>query len=163
MAKGNKIVVSANPHSESGHWEGIITSGETPKPGTIMQIDPTVALVGGRHTFKIYNRDADGDRPLGPIFILLEDFLQGKDATTAYAAGDRCFLYAPQAGEEFNCLISDVSGTADITKGTILMIDDGTGELIATTGSPENEPFVLLETVSSPTADQLAWVLYTGH
>jgi hypothetical protein len=161
MAKGNKIVVSANPRVESSHMEGIIAAGETPKPGTIMQVDPTVALIGGRHTYKIYNRDADGDRPLGPIYILLEDFLQGKAATTAYAAGERCFLIAPIAGEEFNCIISDVAGTADIALGTILSVDDTTGELIASTG--ETEPFVLLETVSAPAADQLAWVRFSGY
>jgi len=43
------------------------------------------------------------------------------------------------------------------------MVDDGTGKLIATTGTPESEPFVLLETVTDPTADTLAWTMYSGY
>lgn len=162
MSRGNEIIVSANPRG--AFKEGIIASGETPKPGTILQIQPATALVGGCFTYEIYNADADGGRPKGPLFILLPDALQGKTATDAYAAGDRCFLYTPIAGEEFNLLLANISGTADDhTKGEMLIIDDTTGKMIATTGSPETEPFMLLETITDPTADQLVWCIYTGY
>lgn len=167
MAKGNEIIVSAQPR---GHFtEGVIATSNTPYPGTIMQIDATVATVGGRHTYKIYDRDADGDRPVGAFYVLLPDHLRGKTATDAYAAGDRCFLYAPVSGDELNLLIADVvSGTgtgaaADHAAGEILMVDDGTGKMIATTGSPETEVAVLMETLNDLTSDTLGWCLWSGR
>jgi hypothetical protein len=161
MARGNKIIVSANPRGV--FMEGVIGAGLTPYPGIVMQIQPATALVGGRHTFEIYNADADGGRPKGPIYILLEDSLQGLPATAAYAAGTRCFLYTPLPGEELNLMIGDVAGTADDhTKGEMLIIDDTTGEFVATTGSPETECAQLLESLTDPTADQLAWCIWTG-
>ena len=162
MARGNGIIVSAEPKGR--YMEGYIASGETPKPGTVLQIQAATALRGGRHTFEIYNADADGGMPKGPLYVLLPDDLRGIPVTTAYAAGDRCFLYTPVAGDELNMLLLDVSGTGDDhTKGEMLIIDDTTGKLIATTGTPESEPFQLLETVTDPVADTLAWVVYTGH
>lgn len=162
MARGNTIIVSADPQGK--FTEGYIAAGETPKPGTIMQIDPTVALKSGRHTYKIYNRDADGDRPAGAFWVLREDYLQGKLVTEAYAAGERCFLYCPLPGEELNLLYANISGTADDhVAGEIGMVDDGTGKIIVTTGSPETEVCVLLENITDPTADTLAWVQWSGH
>lgn len=162
MARGNRIVVSSEP---KGHFmEGYIASGETPKPGTIVQRDATVALKGGRHTYKIYNRDADGNLPQGPYYVLMEDYLQGKTPSDAYAEGERCFLYCPLAGDELNLIVGNIAGTADDhALGEILMVDDGTGKLIVTTGTPESEVAVLLEAITDPTADTLAWVQWTGH
>lgn len=160
MARGNEIIVSANPRGV--FMEGTIATAE--KPGTVMQIDPTVALKNGRHTFKVFTRGADGDHPLGPIFVLLADNLQGKTAGDAYAVGDRCFLYAPLPGEELNMLLLNIAGTADDhALGELLMVDNGTGKLIATTGTPECEPFVLLEAVTDPVADTLAWTMFSGY
>ena len=160
MAKGNSIIVTCDPNGRP--MEGYVTTAE--KPGTVLQINAAVALKGGRHTYVVYNRDADADRPVGALWILLEDRLQGRLATTAYVAGERCFLWSPAAGEEFNMLVANLAGTADDhALGEILMIDDGTGLLIATTGSPETESFVLLEAITDPTADTLAWVQYTGY
>lgn len=160
MARGRRIVVSAEPGGK--FMEGYIASGQTPKPGTILQRDATVALRGGRHTYKLYDRAADGDNPLGPIFVLLEDRLQGKTVDDAYAAGDRCFLYTPISGDELNCLLGDVTGTGDThALGEALMVDDGTGQLVITTGTPQQTPFLLLEAVTpAPTAATLAWVQY---
>lgn len=161
MARGNGIIVSANPRGV--FEEGFIKTGETPKPGTILQRDASVALVGGRHTYKIFAPGTDGEHPLGALYVLLENSLAGKPATEAYAAGDRCFLYVPQPGEELNMLILNISGTGDDhALGEKLMIDTGTGKLIATTGTPESEPFELLEAITDPTADTLAWVLFSG-
>lgn len=160
MARGNSIIVSTLQASAGDFTEGIVAAGETPKPGTIMQKDTSVALQGGRHTYKIYNRGTDGHRPAGAMYILLEDMLQGRLATTAYAAGERCFLYALQKGDEVNALIANVSGTADITKGTLMSVDDATGKLIAASG--QESPFLLLETIVDNAADQLGWVSYGG-
>lgn len=161
MARGSNIIVTSDP--EGLFDEGVIATAQTPKPGTIMQKDPTVALSGGRHTFKIYDRAADGDRPAGALWVLLADNLQGKGPTDAYAAGDRARFYCPKPGDELNLLMADVSGTGDDhTKGELMMVDDGTGKLIATTGSPQSAPFQLLETVTDPVADQLVWVSYGG-
>jgi hypothetical protein len=162
MARGNEIIVTANP--KGNFLEGKIAAGETPKPGTILQIDPSAALEGGRHTWKVYNRDADGDRPAGPFAVLLADSFQGKTATDAYAAGDRCFLYCPLPGDEVNLLFANAAGTADdIALGDIMIVDDGTGKVVKTTGSPETEVAVSLEAYTDPTADKLLWCMWSGH
>jgi hypothetical protein len=162
MARGNEIIVTANP--KGNFTEGIIGGSETPKPGTIMQIDPSVALLGGRHSWVAYNRDADGDQPKGSFAVLLHDPYQGRTATDAYLAGDRCFLYEPVMGDELNLLFGNAAGTADdIALGDIMMVDDGTGKIIKTTGSPETEVAVALEAIVDPTADQLLWVKWSGH
>ncbi len=162
MARGNEIIVSANPR-------GVFTEGTlaaiTPKPGTVLQIDVSAGIdSNGRFTFELYNADADGARPKGPLYILLPDVNSGKTSTDAYASGAHCFLYTPVAGEEINMLVGDISGTADDHAiGEILIVDDTTGELVATTGTPETEPFMLLETITDPTADTLAHCIYTGY
>lgn len=163
MARGNGIIVSSMPRGV--FLEGTIAAGETPKPGTVVQIQDSAGMdASGNFTYEIYNADADGGRPKGPIFILLPDDLQGRLATEAYAAGEHCFVYCPIAGEEYNMLIQNLSGTADDHAfGEMLIIDDSTGLLIATTGSPETEPFKLLEAITDPTADTLALVMYTGY
>lgn len=164
MAKGNSIIVTSEPQGQ--FTEGFVNTGETHYPGMVVQIDPTQATVGGRFVYKIYNRDADGDQPLGAFWVVTErlNALQGKTATDSYAAGARVSLYSPQAGEHVNLLLKDISGTGDDhALGEILMVDDGTGKLIATTGSPETEVAVLLEAVTDPTADTLAWCEWSGH
>jgi hypothetical protein len=144
--------------------EGIIATGETPKPGQIVQIQIATAEQGNRWTWEIYNADADGGRPKGPFIVLCEDLLQGKTTADAYAAGDRAFGYVPLPGDELNLLLLDIAGTADDhTKGEMLIVDDTTGKLIATTGSPETEVAMLLETVTDPTADTLAHCVWTGY
>lgn len=156
----NRIVIKGN-----GQFvEGIIGTGITPKPGTCMQIDYSVAQVRGKNTWGLYSRDADGNRPKGPYIILVEDKYQGKDMTEAYAAGEQCWGYIPVAGDELHLLISDISGTGDDhAKGELLIVDSGTGEFIATTGTPESEPAVLNETITDPTTDTLAECHWTGY
>lgn len=162
MAKGNEIIVSAEPMGR--FLEGIVSG--TPKPGTCMQIKAATEPKGGRFTWEVFNADADGNQRL--VAVLLPDALQGKTATDAYADGDRCFLYCPAAGEELNMLVTDVNtGTSDaFAIGDLLIIDDGTGKLIDTTGSPEMESFICLETYADPTSTQTDFLLhcmYTGH
>lgn len=160
MARGSEIIVSTEPH---GHFvEGIIDTAES--PGTIVQLDVSQNMVGGRWHWVVYNADADGGRPKGPFIVLREDHLQGKTATDAYVAGTRAFGYIPLPGDELNLLLANLTGTADDhTKGEMLIIDDTTGKMIATTGSPETEVAMLLETITDPTADQLVWCIWTGY
>lgn len=160
MARGSGIIVSAEP--KGVFKEGIIGAGLTPKPGTIMQLQGATAEVGGRFTYELYAPGTDGDRR--QMLVLLHDPLQGRLATTAFAAGDRCQLYVPANGEELNVLFGNASGTADdIAVGDMLIVDTGTGKVIRTTGSPESEPFQALEAIVDPVADQLLHVEYTGH
>lgn len=164
MARGSRTIVTADPKGQ--FEEGYVGAGNTFYPGMIVQVDASVALKGGRHTYVAYNRDADGNMPLGPYWVVtgeLHLFL-GKPQTNPYAAGDRVSLYSPRAGEELNLLLANLAGTGDDhALGEILMVDDGTGKLIATTGTPESECAVLLEAVTDPTADTLAWCRWTGH
>lgn len=162
MARGNEIIVTPEPKGK--FVEGVIGAGLTPSPGTIMQIDYSLPMVGGRWTWKLYNTGTDGKRPKGPLIVLNFDWLSGRIATSAYAAGDRALGYIPLAGDELNCIVANLAGTADDhTIGEVLMVDDTTGKLIATTGSPQSEPFCLQETITDPVADTLAWVVYTGY
>lgn len=140
--------------------EGTISG--TPKPGTVMQIEAGTAAINGRFTWEVYNVTADGDKAM--IAVLLASNLDGRLVTDAYADGDRAFLYFPVMGEILNMLVADVSGTGDDhTIGEIFMVDDGTGKLIATTGSVESEPFQCLEVSIDPTADALLECRYTGY
>jgi len=163
MAKGNNIIISEVERGTRS--EGTLKSGITPKPGTILQIDASAGTGDdGRFTFELFDADADGGRPKGPLYVLLEDKARGRNQTTAYADGDRCFVYCPAPGEELNLLIADVAGTGDDhSAGEMLIIDDTTGKLIATTGTPETEPFMLLEAITDPTSDTLAHCIYTGY
>lgn len=162
--RGTRIIVQTLEGSDGPKLEGYIGADLTPKPGTVMQVDHSVALRGGRHTWVLYNADADGGRPKGPFILLTEDRLQGRTAETAYAAGERCFGYVPRAGDELNLRVANLVGTADDhAAGEMLIVDDTTGLFIATTGSPETEVAQLNEAITDPTADTLAWSTWTGH
>ena len=157
----NSILIT---NDARGRRLGGIISG-TPLPGTIMQIKASTEPVNGKYTFEVYNRDADGNHPQGPIWVLLEDYLQGQTIDDAYVDGSLGQLYSPLPGDNMLCIIQDVGGTSSDSHaiGEILMVDDGTGELIATTGTPETEMFVLKETLAGLTADVLGHVEYSGH
>jgi len=159
MAKGNEIIVSAEPQGR--FIEGIVSG--TPKPGTVMQVKAaTAADASGKHTWEVYNAAADGNQRL--IAVLLPDALSGQLASTAYVTATRCFLYVPIAGEELNMLYANISGTSDaFAVADIMMVDDGTGKLVATTGTPESEPFICLEAQTALTADALVWSMFTGY
>lgn len=160
MSRGNSIIVTAEP---GGLFEeGYITTAA--KPGTVVQRDPSVALKGGRHTYVVFNGPQTGHPSGGALGILLEDFFQGRDATVAYDAGARCRIYFPRMGEEFNMLVANLAGTGDDhALGESLAPEDGTGLLVALVGTGEIAPFELLEAITDPTADTLAWVQFTGY
>ena len=168
MAKGNKIIVSAEPKGR--FLEGYISG--TPKPGTVVELKWTTAIKGGRWTWEAavttaatganHGMAANGDRL--PITILVNDELRGKLITDAYVDGDRCFLYQPAIGEEVNVLVANLAGTADDhTIGEKMMVEDGTGKMLVSVGAIEAEPFVLLENITDPVADTLAWAYFTGY
>lgn len=168
MAKGSEIIVTANPRGR--FFEGIILG--TPKPGIVVEIDRGTAPDGsGAFSYNPAGTDAasgvqgmaaDGNRL--PIILLLPDALQGKTVDDAYANGERCFLYAPVPGEEVNVLLENQSGTADdFVIGDKLIVDDGTGKILISSGTPESEPFIALETKSDLTADYLLHAMFTGY
>ena len=157
----NTIVLSPEPRGR--FIEGIMATGKTPKPGTVMQLEETVEPIGGKFSYEPYDPAADGDNPIGPIIVLIEDTVQGKSHADAYVADTQCFLYIPLPGDELLMILQDVAGTGDDhTIGEILMVDKGTGKLIVTTGV-ESEPFVCMETITDPTADTLAHVMFAGN
>ena len=160
MARGNSIIVTADP--QGLFEEGYITTAA--KPGTICQRNAAVALQGGRHTYVVYDSDQTGNKAGGAMAILLEDIFQGRDATTAYTAAARARFYFPRPGEEFNLLVANLAGTGDDhALGESLVPEDGTGLLVAQVGTGEIQPFELLEAITDPTADTLAWVQFTGY
>lgn len=163
MAEGNKILITGDPHGNflSGYING------TPKPGTVMQVKAATEPVAGRHTWEVYAPpdSADGYRTQGPLAVLLEDDEQGKTASDAYVTGTIGKLYCPLPGDDLNMLVKNISGTGDtFAIGDLLIVDDDSGKLIATTGTVEAEPFVVMETVATAlTADTLVHCMYTGY
>lgn len=166
--KGNKIVLTMP--QQGNESELIVPTGETWYPGMIVQLDASVALKHGVHTGAIYNRDADGDRPKGGWYVVTERNLALRglgitdlDTFDSYAAGDQASVYKPQNGDELNLLYKNVTGTADdVAVNDLLIVDDGTGKMIVTTGSPETEVAMALEALVDPTADTLIHCSWSG-
>lgn len=163
MAKGNEIIVTAE--ALGVFTEGTVKTGQTFYPGMIVQRQASAGEQDdGRHIYEYYAPGTDGEQPKGAFWVVLNDTLGMKTTLEAIAAGERCFLYSPRAGEDINLLVANIAGTADDhAAGEMLIVDTGTGKLIATTGSPETEVAQLLEAITDPTADTLAWCQWTGH
>lgn len=157
MSSYGTIVVKGNGH----FLEGKLETGFTPKPGTCMIMTNAAADGSGNFTYKPWDGAADGERD--EIIILRENEGLGKTPLDAYADSEHIYLYIPQNGDEVQVLYGNAAGTADdVTIGMKLIIDDVTGKVIPTTGSPESEPFKSLEAYTDPTADQLILVRVTG-
>ena len=157
--KNSVILLESNPKGK--FLEGTVYG--TPKPGTLMTIKAATEPTGGRHTWEPYNTDGNATRQV--IAVLLLPF-HGASYDTAYESGEQCRVYFPIAGEEMNMLVSAAgTGTGDsVAIGDLLIPVDGTGVLIVTTGSPEIEPFVCLETAEDVVeAGTLLHCMYTGH
>lgn len=154
------IVISPEPRG--GRFVGGVIDG-TPKPGTVMQIKAATAKVGGLFTWEVYNRDASSNRPQGPLGVLCEDRLQGKLITDAYVSGTHGQIYIPTFGDELLMLVKNIAGTETFAIGDIMIVEDGSGLLIDTTGSPEIEPFMLAEPDTSVwSADTHMHCFFTG-
>jgi hypothetical protein len=161
MAKGTEIIVSANPQGK--FLEGVL-GNTTPSPGTLMEIDPgasTFPASSGEFQWRHYQPGTDGNRRL--IAVLLPDRLQGKLATDAYVASTRCFLYVPIPGEMLNMLY--VGDSASHAVGDVFIAQTSSGLLVVTAGSPQSQPFQILEAFTSAqtTANFLGWSLFTGY
>lgn len=162
----DRIVLAPQPR---GVFREVIVIG-TPKPGQCMTPVPGQTAVDDTGTLQyepagttaatsglVDAMAADGDRI--PICVLVEDALQGFPVGTAYVSGKRGRVYTPALGEDLNVMLQNQSGTADdIGIGTTLIVDDGTGKVLKSTGSPKAEPFMSKQVVTDPTADQLIWV-----
>jgi hypothetical protein len=160
--KGQGIIVTANPRGKFD--EGFVAG--TPKPGTVMMIEAAVEPVGGKYSYAVYNRDADGNRPSGAVCVLLPKQDETRTRDTAYADNERCFVYYPLPGDELNMLVTaSGTGTGDSQAiGDLYIAEDATGLLVATTGSPETEMFASKETVSDVVAaGTLVHVEFTGY
>jgi hypothetical protein len=119
-----------------------------------MQIKAGTAIDGnGNFTFTEFAPGADGEMPQGPYCVLLEKG-EGYSYAQAYADGDLAQVYVPLPGDELNLLWSAAgTGTGDtVDEMAKAIVDNGTGLLIATTGTPEDEPFAACE----PLADVVA-------
>ena len=158
MAKGRKIIVTPESQLRGRFIEGVLE--EIVSPGNLLQFKAATEPDGtGRYTFEEFDGAADGERSV--TIVALENKLAGKTASDAYAAGDRVFAYIPAIGDELNVMVQASSGAVAI--GTKYIKDDGTGTLIITTGTPESEPFIALETASDPASDSLMHMMFTGN
>lgn len=155
MAKGKSIIVAANPR---GCFLECV-AGAAISPGHMCQLKSATEPDGtNRHTWEVFNGAADGEQTL--VAIAIENRAEGKVNSDAYAADDRVSLYCPIPGEEMNVLVQASAGALVI--GGKLIVDDSTGTFILTTGTPESEPFLVLETASDPGSDTLIHVIATG-
>lgn len=167
MAMGNAIVVTS-PFGRK--LEGIISG--TPKPGTWMQIKPSVAPIGGRHTWEVAGASGNvGDGSPRFLAILDIDLPQGKTADDAYVSGTRGFLWCPLPGDELNVRKADISGTGsaleDLNIGEKMLIVDGTGLssplAVGVIASPVTYPMTTLETVTDQPAESLVHVMVNHY
>ena len=154
MAKGNKIIVEGNGGIGHREW-GVI--GDTSKPGTVMNMDPTAAQQGGRWKWKATTCPTAGN--MVPHAILLEDCLQGFLTDVAYVSGTMGELYWPVRGENMNILSTETSGTGQsFVVGKNMIIATSGGKIIPTTGSPMEYFCQSLEAIHEP-GDYLLWCM----
>lgn len=168
----DRIVLAPSPRGVFG--EGVLT-GAAAYPGQLVVITPgqTARNSDGRFNVEpagfsaagaglVDAMTADGDKIL--VRVLIEDALQGRVVGTQYAVGEHVRFYTPAIGEELNVMFQNQSGTADdLGIGTELIVDDGTGKVFKTTGSPQSKPFECLEVVTDPAADVLVTVAFRGN
>jgi len=164
--KGTRILVSSPTR---GVYEDIHVVG-TPKPGTLMEIEPTTAPIGGRFSYAAYGTttydngdfvENDGDRKV--IAVLLEKDQEGDTYDDAYADDDLGRIYFPAPGEQLNMRVENQGGTGDsFAIGDELMADNGTGKLLACDTDAEAHPFTVLEVVAALTADACVWCRFNS-
>lgn len=159
--KHGTILLSAAP---AGRFlEGILDDATSLKPGHCMAIKAATEPVGGRLTWTSY-AGTQGHRTL--IAILLENELVGLTCEDAIADGQRIRMYCPIAGDE---LLVRVSATGTGSGGALAIGDklilSASGEFIPNVGSPESEPFVVMETVAEvlDSDSTLVHVMFTGY
>jgi hypothetical protein len=125
LSKGNNIVVNGE-HAKGRRYAMFNGTGAVLYPGTVMQVDYSVALKGGLWTAILYARDADGDQPKGSYWIATDEMgrLAGRTKDDTIAVGELFEAYSPLPGDDLNLMIQDAStGTSlnDVAIGTILI------------------------------------------
>lgn len=121
-----------------GHAKGKYDEGRAAgaiKPGHMLKRDSSLALV--------VHATAGG---FGEMMVAIEDALQGKLITDAYASGDLVRYYQPRSGEKFMARLA--AGATAVVKGDLL-ISSGDGTLKKTTGSPTQLYAVAEESVDN--------------
>ncbi len=152
MAKGNKIVIAAEPH---GHFEDVIVDGAL-YPGMCVEMTPATEPVNGRFHYRVATPGTDGYP--SEVCVLCEDELQGVADTVAYTDGRYGRVYYPLPGEEINVLVKDLVGTGDTHAiGDLFEIENASGLAIASTAAAvgAKAPFKLMETSAALTANKL--------
>jgi len=89
---------------------------------------------------------AEAAKGVAGLKIAVEDALQGKTVTQAYAVGDVCFMYEPLPGDEVQLLIKD--GETIAIGDTILAEGGGSGLFIEAAGTETNYVAEALEALS---------------
>jgi hypothetical protein len=145
----NTIVLSAAP---AGRFlEGILDCATTLKPGHAMEVKAAVEPTdGNKHTWQAF-AGSQGERTL--IAILLEAEMVGYGCEDGITDAWKVRMYCPVPGDELLVRVSaSGTGTGDslaIADKLILAVG---GTFIKTTGSPEDEPFRVMETIDDVTA-----------
>jgi len=156
----NTIVLQAAPGGVFKEGNLDVTAGL--KPGHGVEFKAATEPTGGRHAIRAYS-GTNGHRKL--IMILLENEIIGRTVDDTVPDNEQCRMYCPVPGDELLVLVSATgTGTGDsVAIGDKLMLANG-GTFIATTGSPEAEPFEVLETLSDVVAaGTLCHVVFTGN
>lgn len=110
------------------------------------------AITPGMHIALAADGDLDpspaaiGELSKGGMLIALEDALQGKLITEAYAVGDNVEYAVPLPGDEFNLLIKD--GETIAIGDNIVQEGGGTGLFVEAAGTEAKYPFKALEALS---------------
>lgn len=160
MSIHNVIVLTAAPVGR--FLEGYLSG--TALPGQRLQVKAGVPMNGGRLTYEVFNGVADGEAGRTPI-ILMENWFLGKGKEDQLNDGERIQMYCPIPGDELQVRVSSPgTGTGDaIAIGDKLMADDGTGNYVLSTGTPEAEEFEAQEALTDVVvAGTLVHSMYTG-
>lgn len=155
----NTIILTSAPAGK--FLEGFELDGAL-KPGHAVEIKAATEPVGGRHTLQAYSGD-QGHRKL--IAILLENEMIGLTCEDEIADAQRVRAYCPIPGDELLVRVSAAgTGTGDaLAIGDKLILANG-GTFIANTGTPEAEPFEVMETMTDVmSAGTLVHVIFTGY
>jgi len=144
----NTILLSGAP---AGRFvEGVLDASSGLKPGHCVSVKAATEDVGGRPTFVAY-AGTTGHRTT--VMVLLEQEMIGYTCEDAISDGQKVRAYCPIPGDELLVRISATgTGTGDsVAIADKLVLANG-GTLIATTGTPEMEPFIVRETISDVVA-----------
>ena len=156
----NTIVLTPAPVGR--FLEGHLNAASGLKPGHCMIMDADEDFIGGKPVVKAFD-GTNGNRAI--IQILLENEMVGKTPEQAIADGQKVRMYCPINGDELLVRVSAAgTGTGDsLAVGDVLILAQG-GTFIKTTGTPQAEPFVVMEAVDDVTAEgDLVHVMYTNY